>query len=981
MTTHTRAPRVRDTRRVRPIAALAAFATAAAGLTASATAAGATTDPTPETAYGFAADVSSIGSLGFTAWSMEEFGKQIELGGEARGLDSVTVALQSYACADGSWNKADCLTEDESATWSHPITVNVYGVPEDGVLDESREPIATITETVEIPFRPSADVDVCTEADGKLGYYWDEENARCATSIVHEVTLDFSTLGVALPDEVVVGVHAPTSRFYSDLYPAGGYYDSLNVALTDVAPVVGTDPFPERLYFDSTYASAFYTGDRTATHGLFQSSNGWYGEGEDGWYYNPLISVATVPVAQQAAAVYGFETAADVADSDNGLPNVTIVETSAEMPAAAGCYYAVAPQNPAGDDYVYQFTRFGGYTSVFPTDGWTTSADFYLDTAVDTGDSLNQFDWSVAANGTDGAHERDFIFHAQSAGAGSWTLGASNNSGHEGVGVGALSGDTFEITESGWYTVSHTFADVDGVLSVDISVADAEGSVLKTWTRSNEGDVINLTVGGSRYGWLVVNGFDALPIDNVTINAERPTEGCAPADFTALDAALVTAGELVEEHYTTDSFAAVVAAVAGAGDVEGAFVFQQDEVDAATAAITAAIDALELLPADVAQLELALIAAGEVDRDGRTPESLDLLDAAVIIGNGALDATIVEQDQVDAAVAVIEAAIEALDYLPANIDALNAAIAAAEAADRDGRTSASLAALDSAVDVAQGLLGANITAQDQVAAAAAAVLEAIDGLAYRPADTTALAAVLDKIDAVNLAKYTKPTVARVTAALVGAEDLLDADIRAQAAVDAKATKLQRAFTALVRIPTFSDIATSPFKTHIQWLAAEGVTTGYADGTYRPLGSINRDALAAFLYRWAGSPEFTAPATSPFADVSTSHPFYKEISWLAAEGISTGWSVSGGKEFRPYEPIDRNAMAAFLFRFADVKGYAAPSTSPFLDVAPGDKFYKEMAWLAEAGISTGWSVSGGKEFRADESITREAMAAFLYRMSA
>ncbi len=74
--------------------------------------------------------------------------------------------------------------------------------------------------------------------------------------------------------------------------------------------------------------------------------------------------------------------------------------------------------------------------------------------------------------------------------------------------------------------------------------------------------------------------------------------------------------------------------------------------------------------------------------------------------------------------------------------------------------------------------------------------------------------------------------------------------------------------------------------------------------YRPLESIARDAMAAFLYRHAGSPAFTAPAVSPFTDVPAGGAsFYKEITWLASEGISTGWDVGGAgkREYRPLSP--------------------------------------------------------------------------------
>ena len=113
---------------------------------------------------------------------------------------------------------------------------------------------------------------------------------------------------------------------------------------------------------------------------------------------------------------------------------------------------------------------------------------------------------------------------------------------------------------------------------------------------------------------------------------------------------------------------------------------------------------------------------------------------------------------------------------------------------------------------------------------------------------------------------------------------------------------------------------------------------------------------------------------------TSYPFYKEISWLAATGVSTGWDVGGGKkEFRPTQPIARDAMAAFLYRFADKPVFTPSDTSPFTDVPTSHPFYKEISWLASTRVTTGWDVGGGqREFRPPLNITRDAMAAFLYR---
>ena len=199
-------------------------------------------------------------------------------------------------------------------------------------------------------------------------------------------------------------------------------------------------------------------------------------------------------------------------------------------------------------------------------------------------------------------------------------------------------------------------------------------------------------------------------------------------------------------------------------------------------------------------------------------------------------------------------------------------------------------------------------------------------------------------------------------------------------------------TATVKIavpkPPFADVPRGMlFYDEMAWMAAEGISTGWTEAngtkTYRPMESVNRDAMAAFMYRLAGSPAFTPPKKSPFADLSPSNQFYKEITWLAAEGISTGWLESNGtKTYRPVQPVNRDAMAAFMYRYAESPAYTAPGKSSFRDVAKNNQFYKEISWLASTGISTGWTEANGTStFRPVSPVKRDAMAAFMNRFDA
>lgn len=175
------------------------------------------------------------------------------------------------------------------------------------------------------------------------------------------------------------------------------------------------------------------------------------------------------------------------------------------------------------------------------------------------------------------------------------------------------------------------------------------------------------------------------------------------------------------------------------------------------------------------------------------------------------------------------------------------------------------------------------------------------------------------------------------------------------------------------VATFSDVPVAhPFFVEIEWMVAEGITTGYADGTFRPSWIISRQAMAAFLHRLAGRPAFTPPATPTFTDVGPTHPFRTEIEWAAAQGITTGYPDG---TFRPVQPISRQAMAALLHRLAGRPAFTPPATPTFPDVGTTHPFRTEIEWSVAHGVATGYADG---TFKPGVSISRQASAAFLFR---
>lgn len=178
-----------------------------------------------------------------------------------------------------------------------------------------------------------------------------------------------------------------------------------------------------------------------------------------------------------------------------------------------------------------------------------------------------------------------------------------------------------------------------------------------------------------------------------------------------------------------------------------------------------------------------------------------------------------------------------------------------------------------------------------------------------------------------------------------------------------------------RTKHFNDVPDNLIFAHeINTLADHGVIRGWPDRTFRPQIPVWRDAVIAYMYRIAGEPAYTAPRRSPFLDVDQSQPFYKEICWAQATGLTTGWKVRGGWEFRPFQPILRDAMATFLFR-ASGESLRGVNYNGFNDVNSSLIFEKEIKWMGSTGISRGWDDGTYRPFN---QTTRAELAAFLYR---
>ncbi|MFC7401716.1 tannase/feruloyl esterase family alpha/beta hydrolase [Citricoccus sp. GCM10030269] len=172
-------------------------------------------------------------------------------------------------------------------------------------------------------------------------------------------------------------------------------------------------------------------------------------------------------------------------------------------------------------------------------------------------------------------------------------------------------------------------------------------------------------------------------------------------------------------------------------------------------------------------------------------------------------------------------------------------------------------------------------------------------------------------------------------------------------------------------PTFSDNPPgSAFYAPVQWMAENGISVGYADGTFQKNRDVTRGETTAFLHRHV-RPDFRTPEESPFNDVNVNGAFFTPITWAAAERVTAGYADG---TFKPSRSVTRGEFAAFLYRLAEPE-HTAPGTSPFEDLNQGGANYAAITWLASQGITVG-DTQGN--FNQSDPITRGEISAFLQR---
>lgn len=96
-----------------------------------------------------------------------------------------------------------------------------------------------------------------------------------------------------------------------------------------------------------------------------------------------------------------------------------------------------------------------------------------------------------------------------------------------------------------------------------------------------------------------------------------------------------------------------------------------------------------------------------------------------------------------------------------------------------------------------------------------------------------------------------------------------------------------------------------------WAREQQITSGWNDGKFHPEAPLSNASTVALLHRADGSSKIQLTGTSPFSDVTSSTPFYRQIVWASRRGVST---VSEGDAFAPTEHASKARVAMMLYLY-------------------------------------------------------------------
>lgn len=244
----------------------------------------------------------------------------------------------------------------------------------------------------------------------------------------------------------------------------------------------------------------------------------------------------------------------------------------------------------------------------------------------------------------------------------------------------------------------------------------------------------------------------------------KPTEPVV--DKTILNQLIEQASALVEDDYTTTSWAAFATALAEAQSISAAEDAKQETVNNAADALQDAMESL-VKRADNSNLVAAINSIKELDESRYSPDSWAALAQALAEAEKVAANRDATADEIEAAYTNLEAAYKAL-ALRADMTAIDDMISKVEAMDANAHTAKSWKLVADALEAAK-TVAANENATQEAVDAAARTLQAAAAALVKAGDATELNALVEETKQLDLSKYTVESADAIRQAISDAE--------------------------------------------------------------------------------------------------------------------------------------------------------------------------------------------------------------------
>ena len=139
---------------------------------------------------------------------------------------------------------------------------------------------------------------------------------------------------------------------------------------------------------------------------------------------------------------------------------------------------------------------------------------------------------------------------------------------------------------------------------------------------------------------------------------------------------------------------------------------------------------------------------------------------------------------------------------------------------------------------------------------------------------------------------------------------------------------------------------------VYWALENNITSGYGEGTFQPNATVTRAQVVQFLYNIAGRPSIEGLKAENFRDVKENAWYYSAVTWASANGITSGYGEGTfqpnalctramiAKFLRQY--------AAYIGEDTKIR-----KTAVFADVKENVWYHDAVIWAAEQGLTTGY----------------------------